>query len=202
MGRRYLLVGMLLAVSLAQNPGYSVRITRVGARPAPALGPLPQRCPTGPPPTKLGPVFGSGPGVSGYGAFPIWALGFDGPHATLRYSSNAADKNLVFVAPYGWGHKMLWLVTPRYKGRVTLRGGSLQGNRPLYFDTAGQQEPTTSPVFDATHPFIRPHARGEWPEFNSSLYVPQAGCYYVDVHWSGGTWRMVFAAGQSRRQGR
>lgn len=34
-----------------------------------------------------------------------------------------------------------------------------------------------------------------WQEFESSLLIPQAGCYALTASWAGGSWHVVFAAG-------
>jgi hypothetical protein len=42
----------------------------------------------------------------------------------------------------------------------------------------------------------RPHQFDRvWATFPSGLYVPKAGCYYLDARWRSGQWRMTFGAG-------
>ncbi len=162
----------------------------------PTLGRVPTDCPTGSPRTVLGKVYGTGPSVAGYGAFPVAGLAFDGPHATLQFSRNPPMLHLSWQPPYGWIHKMLWFMNPRFKGRVTLRDGALHGGH-LWFilDGPGQKE-TRGAVLDPHHQAVVPGPKGAWPQFPGYMYVPHAGCYSIVARWSGGQETIAFAAGQ------
>lgn len=149
----------------------------------PSLGPVPQDCPPGPTPR---PIFaGIGPGI---GSFPVWAFGFDGPHAVLRISPNDT------YTQYGWIWKIVWEVGPNYMHPVTLHSGKLSGGAPLWF----QFEATTrSPVLDPQHPNHPLSVVGsDWAEWGSYLFIPTAGCYFLEAGWPGGHWRITFAAGR------
>jgi len=152
------------------------------------LGPVPQNCPPGPAPqsidTAFGPVIGAG---------PVWAGNFIGPHATLAWLpiASAAIHN-----QYGWPHKLLWIVQDNVKGLVTIRGANLHDGSPLRPD-AEQEAATSTPttlVLDPQDPNIINHA-DQWVEFPGGLTIPEAGCYYLEAHWPGGSWRISFAAG-------
>ncbi len=189
-----------LAVFLLSSVGVTPLSVQASARIVPRLGLVPRTCSVGPAPTVLGPVFGVGSAVSGYGAFPVWGMAFDGAHATLRWSPDPHNPNTGFMPLYGWGHKMLWVMKPGFRGRVTLYGGDLRGGSPVWFNLDGPgQRPTTSLVLDPRHLPATPSGRGKpWPQFPGGMFVPHAGCYYIDARWPGGHWRMTFAAGRAR----
>ncbi len=94
---------------------------------------------------------------------------------------------------YGWGYKILWLVALDYRYPVTITGGRIGGNRPLWFQIQRQQ-PSRAPKLDPLHPPI-PDQDGKH-NFPSYVFVPKAGCYYIQARWRGGSWRTTFAAGR------
>jgi len=151
------------------------------------IGPVPQNCPPGPTPKNVDPsVFGAGVGGS-----PVWAIGFDGPHATAHLNGWSEDLSLV---QYGWNYKILWSVGRDYTHPVVLRGGLLSGGTPLWF-RIGARTPTMTPVLDPQHPGTSTGSDVGWAEFPSYLLIPKAGCYYLEAQWPGGSWRITFAAG-------
>lgn len=194
------IVGSILAVFLLSSVGVTPLPVQASASVVPMLGLVPRTCPAGTPRTALGHIEGlSGPLMAGYGPFPVAGLAFDGPHATLQYSTNAQMLRLSWQPPYGWLHKMLWFMNPRFKGRVTLRGGALHGVGPVWFSLDGPgQKVTRTPLLDPLHQAVVPGPKGSWPQFPGYMYVPHAGCYYIDAHWPGGRERITFAAGRSR----
>jgi len=144
---------------------------------------VPQNCPPGPRPQNIFadiiPVIGS---------FPVWAAGFVGPHAILHIGNGKSTQNNVYTQ-HGWYRKILWRVSRNSPSPVTLHGSSLRDGTPLWFQI-GDQDPTLSPVLD-------PGTAGEqpWTSFPSYIFIPQAGCYHLEAHWSSGSWRITFAAG-------
>ncbi len=171
-----------------------------GSAASPRLGPIPSACPVGSAPTTLGQAEGPGPTIVGYGAFPVWGLAFEGGQATLRWGTNPQMLRLQWQPPYGWQHRMLWLVKPSFRGRIELRGGSLRGGQPLWFALDGPDQAVTQALMlDPQRMLINHGPKGAWPQFPGDVYVPQAGCYYLDARWPGGRhWRISFAAGQAR----
>ena len=151
------------------------------------VGPVPQNCSPGPTPKNVDPSQ-FGPGVGGS---PVWAIGFDGPHATVHLNGWSEDPSLV---QYGWNYKILWSVGPNYTHPVVLRGGLLSGGTPLWFQN-GDQTPTTAPMLDPRYPGTLTGSDVGWAEFPSYLLIPKAGCYYLEAQWPGGSWRISFAAG-------
>ncbi len=187
-------LGLLLVVPVVASMRQGALAT---PRVPPPLGPVPRTCPGAAHTVVLKGVFGAGDNATGAGTFPVWGS-FGGPSATLAFGSQASAPG-VFAAPYGWGHKMLWVLDPRFKGRVTLRGGLLSGRTPLWFEVIEKGVPD-APVqvasLEARQQKAYSGGPGAWPEFPSGLYIPQAGCYYLEARWPAGSWRMTFAAGR------
>jgi hypothetical protein len=162
--------------------------------PAPpmALGAVPQNCPSGPTPEAIGPN-----GLSGIGASPVWVFVFQGPHATLHLAGEGSHTQ------YGWSTGFLLAIGPNYSGPVTLRGGDLADGYPLWF---GQVDvgvvPLVAPRVDPMHPELSVlfgtvfASDGKWEEWATDLYLPGAGCYYLEATWPGGAWHLTFAAGR------
>ena len=152
------------------------------------LGPVPQNCPPGPAPQTIDPNFGDAVGTS-----KVWGVGFMGPHAMLVWSPTFADE---FHNQYGWPHKLLWAVDDSVKGLVTLHGANLRDGSPLRPDADGAA-PTSTPttlVLDGSSSNV--NRADHWDEFPGDLTIPKAGCYYLVATWSGGSWRITFAAGE------
>lgn len=151
----------------------------------PPLGVVPQNCSPGAVPHN---VFSAlGPAV---GQAPIWAVGFDGPHAVLRIPTSYDT-----YTQYGWTWKLVWTVGPHFSQKVTLHAVNLRTGEPLWFQFDGPQ--TSSPVLDpqqSNHP--APAAGEGYAEWGSYLFIPVAGCYQIEATWPGGQWRILFAAGR------
>src|SRR5712692_10542519 len=165
------------------QPTYPPIPTPTPALTPPPMGPVPHDCPPGPTPQPILP--GIGPVV---GSSPVWVNGFNGPHAVVYLDQAASfDK-------HGWGQKMIWEVGPNYTHLVTLHGANLQSGAPIWFELDGI--PRTSPVLDPQHPnHPGSNVGGDWAEWWSYVFVPTAGCYYLDASWPGGHWHITFAAG-------
>jgi len=147
------------------------------------LGRVPQDCPPGPTPQPSLP--GIGPAI---GSSKVWAIGFSGSHADIPIPSYDT------YTQHGWTWKIIWEVGPDYTQLVTIRGGELRSGTPLWFQFAGN--PTTSPVLDPRHPDHPGSSVGtDWAEWGSYVFIPRAGCYYLQASWLGGSWRINFAAG-------
>ena len=146
------------------------------------VAPVPQDCPPGPAPREVDPSE-FGPGVGG---FPVYAIAFEGPHATVHLKNRPSDV-------YGWAVKVLWAVGPHYTSTVTLDGGNLRTGSLLWL--GGGDGLALSLVLDSLHPGTPTGSDHGWAEFPGGMDVPQAGCYYLEAHWPGGSWRITFAAG-------
>lgn len=185
---RYILLGSILIASSTGIAGRPGGLARPVSGNLSLLGSVPHTCPSGPAPKILSPVF-----AAGYGAYPVWGVGFVGQHATLAFGTDFAQLKSEYDTTYGWGHKLLWVMPPGYKGRVTLRGGELRSGLPLWFD--GRSGKARTLVLDPQRVLLPSSPKGTWATFAAALYVPKAGCYYLNARWPGGQWRMTFAAG-------
>jgi hypothetical protein len=149
----------------------------------PPLGRVPHDCQPGPTPQPILP--GIGPVV---GSPPVWAAGFDGPHAAIYLVPEAFNQ-------YGWGRKIIWEVGPNYMHLVTLHGANLRSGARIRFQFL-DGDPTISAVLDPHHPDHPGSAvGGDWNEWGSGMFLPTAGCYYLEASWPGGHLRITFAAG-------
>lgn len=152
------------------------------------LGSVPQNCPPGPAPQNLDSNFGTA-----IGGGSVWGAGFTGSHAMLVWPPKLASAT---HNQYGWGHKLLWVVKSSVKGQVIIRGTNLMNGLPLRPE-AEADSPSSTPSVLVLNP-SDPNAQyeGQWVEFPGGLDIPQAGCYYLEATWPGGSWRITFAAGE------
>ncbi len=151
------------------------------------LGPVPQDCPGA---VLKQAVSNTGPVVGGS---PVWAGGFIGPRAMLVWSPSEA---VTYHNRYGWSHKLLWVVQNNVKGLVRIHGTNLRDGSLLRPD-AEQEAPTSTStllVLDPQDPNLTNRV-DQWAEFPGGLTIPEAGCYYLEAQWPGGSWRITFAAG-------
>lgn len=183
------LIATIEIVALVLPPRSDVTLAREA--PPPALGPVPTTCPTNPAPTTINSFFGRAIGMR-----PVWVIGFS-PGLTLRMGPGQGMAH----GPHGWYVKVAWVVAPDYRQRITLRGSTLAGGTPLWFQIGGEPFSTT-PVLDPQQPGASaPNEPAGWAAFPSYLFIPRAGCYAVEADWPGGMWRLAFAAGRSALPG-
>jgi hypothetical protein len=152
----------------------------------PPLGLAPQNCPVSPSPHNI--FSDVGPG---YGSFPVWVFGLE---PTVRIPTSYFT-----YTQYGWTWKVIWRVSVHYTQPVRLHGGNLLTGMPLWFGISNP--PSTTPILDP-RPKEEQIAQSGYPspfegiDWGSYLYLPTAGCYYVEADWPGGHWRITFAAGR------
>ena len=175
--------GILLLCWLWPGAASAQPRSATGHATAPPLGAVPSTCPSNPPPTDLPHDVGAAIGMS-----PVWTVGF-----TPGLSLHLGNPRLLYHGPHGWYRKVAWAAAPGYRLPIRVHGGTLDGRMPLWFQV-GEQLPTTSPVLDPLHPVVTGNTWGEL--FTSYIFIPKAGCYFVEASWPGGTWRLAFAAGQ------
>jgi len=171
----------------------------LGALPPAITGPLapaPTDCATVDPPQTFTLPSDFGGGFHGdftfTGGSPAWALG---PGSPLHVEQPSAQQ------PYP-STKVMWIVGPNYFQPVTLSGRELRSNAPLWFEVyAGGALATsvftTSATLDPGSPnrgSAEPSSE-HWNIWGIGLLVLSAGCYELNVSWSGGSWRTVYAAG-------
>lgn len=149
------------------------------------LDPPPQDCPPGPRPQDVASEY-FGPGV---GDSPVWAIGFGGPQATLSITLDEQWDQ------YGWQRKVLWIVESIYMGTISIYGGSLTDNSPIWFKYEAQgYELSTQLLLDTHNPNAGREHKG-WVWFGGYLIIPKSDCYYLEAQWPEGGWRITFAAG-------
>jgi len=139
------------------------------------MQPMPKNCALGQRPVKTSNEVG--PGV---GAYP----GFDAPLSSSERS------------PYGWMQKMVTTMRLDYAGAVVIQGANLTDGTPLWFKLGDLgQTASTSAVLEVTAQNNRINTEGSYHNFPGVIYISKAGCYYIEVNWTGGSWRIVFPAG-------
>lgn len=175
------------SVGDSSTPVVTVAVPTPQTSPGPSpvkalLAHAPQHCPTAPSPgsTNLpqwGMVIGKG---------PVWELGFP-PHGTL---------NLDQFGETPWPvTKIMWPVTSGFLSYVIVRVTNLQTGAQAWWDIGQGAPPPNHPV----RPLImdqNPNRISSQRGWGTLLYLPQAGCYAMQVSWSGGQWRLLFAAGR------
>ncbi len=178
-----LLMGVLQGDIGYQMAGEQAR--EVGG--AGSLGVAPWSCPSS---SRAASTPFTGPAI---GASPAWV----GPitPATSGMTIHTGNPRYTDHTRFGWTRKILWAIKPGYKHRITLRGGTLAGSTPLWFQI-GRYAPTMLPALDPAHPGVPLDSTNGWATYPSYLFIPASGCYFLEAHWPGGMWRRTFAAGR------
>jgi hypothetical protein len=195
------------ATAATRSPVVSPAPTVVqGIPPTPAgsaLGPAPTNCPAMPPPQTFTMASGFGGGfsdpVSFTGSSPVWELGLSSP---LQAGQFGGPDN-----PYP-SYKVMWIVGPNVTQPVTLIGHELQSGAPLWFEiypsiaapiTAQTRSVyTMQAVLDPAAPNRggTTNSKGRWGIWGIGIIPLAAGCYDLEVAWTGGHWHTMFAAGR------
>ncbi len=150
------------------------------------VGLVPTDCPPSSSPRTISPDMG--PAV---GASPVWASGFGtGTYPTAHLQDDR-------YSPHeGWPWKLAREVGPSYQKPVTIRAGMLHTGKLLSFQMSPDDFVTTVPTLDPKHPGHPSSQLGpDWNEWGSYLFLPGAGCYYLEATWPQGHWLIYFAAG-------
>jgi hypothetical protein len=205
------MIGLLIALTLALaaqgslNPARPARsathISGVGtaqpyptpfeAPPASALGPAPARCPAA---AEVGGQMQKIRyyGAPAFGGSPVWVVGLrDEPNRPAVHFERYAIPPPTYTV-HGWRWHFLLVSPPSYRGIVRISGEQLGagGNTALLMDAGTGL--TANLSLNASQPTMRGVGWAEWPIY---VYLPKPGCYEIDAHWSGGSWRLPFAAG-------
>jgi hypothetical protein len=136
------------------------------------------------------------------GSSPAWKLGL--PSGSSPLQLNALEGPTPYPAT-----KVMWVVGPNFAQPVTLTGHDVRTATPLWFQLYPSNGiPTDNPdalTAYTTHLVLDPAApnrgstensSGHWNIWGIGVMVLAAGCYELDVTWSTGSWRSVFAAGR------
>ena len=206
MGRRCrVVIGMLLALLFVSGCATTTLVrpqptplptaTAQPPNPFPLTAPLdppPSTCPSAPPlQTRDFTQFGSFSGpVRLFGASPIWIPNEYFPHGTIHLESRSLE-----AIDYP-GLKILWEmeVGPTGVTSATVRATNISSGVLAWWGTGNHYVNTV--VFHIQGGFDHGEVDTGWHEWGSLLFIPAAGCYALDVSWSGGFWRTIFAAGR------
>ncbi len=157
------------------------------------LGPVPQDCPFSPQPQNIapdqfGPAIGSDPVWAGAGNFSKLPT-----TPALITTSQIAQRT---HQPEGWNFKFLWVIAANYKGQVIISGKNLKDEAALQYNVpySAAASTATTLILNTQTPNL-PNRTDRWTEFPGGLLVPEAGCYILNVVWSGGSWQRTFAVG-------
>jgi hypothetical protein len=124
----------------------------------------------------VGTAFGPGPAYPG--------MRFDDTRPVLRYQDPISSQSGFYGS--GWfGQKVLWVVAPRYRGRVLIRGKQLDGPFLVRFQQ-GQPPKRELRVVSRGRPFTT-----DWP---SQTRVRAPGCYGYQVDGTSFSYVIVFEA--------
>jgi hypothetical protein len=137
----------------------------------------------------------------GVGSGPMWVTGFagqSGQRAVLNHLRRAKPPQ------FGWYEQLQLVSETNFSGSITLQGGAQGGGLPLWFgayppggssDVAGLIPIITTNPLDAS---VSNHTTGDqqWGTRLINLYIAQAGCYYLEATWAGGSWIAYFEAGK------
>lgn len=153
------------------------------------LGQVPQSCEQYTTPQNFdSPAFP--PGVGGS---PMWVTGFAGPRAVLNQLVRARSPQ------YGWYQQLELVSESNYAGTVTLQGGIVGSGFPLGFGVFPHSEYLiTSISVKPMDTSVSNHFGGDqqWGVLPIHVYIMEAGCYYLQATWDGGSWTVYFAAGR------
>jgi hypothetical protein len=93
------------------------------------------------------------------------------------------------------GTKILWEVGPAPSVTATVRVTNLATGQLAWWGKGGQPPSKPILVLNAQDENYHGSPESGWNEWGSELYLLTAGCYSMDVSWTGGSWHVVFAAG-------
>jgi hypothetical protein len=153
------------------------------------LGQVPQSCPQ----DTIAQNFASPAYPAGVGSSPMWVTGFAGPRAVLNHLVRA-DPPL-----WGWYQQLALVSETNYAGTVTLQGGIVGNTFPLWFGLAPHDgELITSISVNPMNTSASNHfgADQQWGVLPIHIFIAEAGCYYLQATWDGGSWTAYFAAGR------
>jgi hypothetical protein len=117
-----------------------------------------------------------------------WVAGFSGPRATLNIATTRPEA-------HGWNAPVRWMSMEFVTVPITIFGRNIADNSQVWFQIEGEQ-PTTALVLGPKNVPVNSLHKG-WLEYPATIYVPQEGCYLLDVHWGKIASQVKFAAGRT-----
>ena len=160
-----------------------------------ALGSPPTSCPSAPPLTTVTvPAFGGffGGTVQLTGRAPVWIVD-DLPPKVVDLTEQTPPSA---TNPEWPGFPIIWAFGPNAYPTVTVQVRGLQTGALAWWGMDSQSGPQV-PILQLTAPVdISATQRYNGGDAPWLLYITQADCYKMDVTWPGGSWSLIFAAGQ------
>ncbi|MGH2497341.1 MAG: hypothetical protein ACRDIV_21785 [Ktedonobacteraceae bacterium] len=130
---------------------------------------------------------------AGVGGAPLWVTGFSGPRAILNHLVRAHPPEL------GWYQQIQLVGATNFSGAIKLQGGIVGNIYPLWFGfDPHERDLIVNYQYNPGDSSISNHTTDDqqWNIRPINLYIPQAGCYYLQAIWDGGSWIAYFAAGR------
>lgn len=133
------------------------------------------------------------------GSFPVLVKGFEGPVATVHLG-DVGVYTPDFLDSFGWVVPLEVSIDPNYTGFVTLTGSNQFDSSTLLFSFPGRPNQMTTITLGSQR-YAAPldptvtigTGKSRW---DILMYVPAAGCFYLNAAWAGGQWSANFAAGE------
>jgi len=148
------------------------------------LGSVPSDCPPGNPIENFSSSYSSGVNLGG---LPIWLVGFDGPRATLRYTSGAPQ------TPYGWSHKIILVAAPDVTQQIVLAASGMgNAQSSVWFSTNGWEQATSPLILTPAQTSPQPDG---WRAWVMNVFVRSSGCYFLSVQLGASQAGTYFAVG-------
>lgn len=177
------------------SPTPSPTATRVpGPQPAAQpLGPPPSSCPPSPQPDTMS--FPDGFGTYGSG---VRLMGKD-----IVWIPEPSFPTVAHLESRGYTQwpalSIVWELGPDATDAVSVQATNIQTGAVLWWIHGAPPDLSSQTLtLDADVPGPATYAgipEKGWQQFESSLLIPQAGCYALDATWAGGSWHMTFSAG-------
>lgn len=126
---------------------------------------------------------------------PLMITGFDGPLATVHLTF------VKFPLAQGWKgwevHLQLTMMVNDIETLLLSTGNQWEGASPTFATNNGQST-STYLTLDYQHPVNATDQpvnkqKGVW---ETTLYIPASGCYYLNATWPAGRWHVIFSAGR------
>jgi hypothetical protein len=130
---------------------------------------------------------------NGIGRGPAYPIGFEQPGSILNIAV-ATDRRSVFYGSRWSGQKVLWFVSPAYRGPVLIRGRQLDGANLVRFEGAGLRVPPAE--LRITKNMARAGGAAEYGQRERPSYTRLLGpgCYAYQVDGTTFSRTIVFRA--------
>jgi hypothetical protein len=159
------------------------------------LAPPPAHCPSSPPLTTVtAPAFGgfSGGPVHLTGRAPVWIVAGYLPPKVVAVSGPTPPSS---ANPEWPAIPIIWAIGPDAHPTVTVQVYELQSGTLAWWGAGGDTRPQV-PILSLTPPTGMPAHSSYDGGAPWLLFIMRAGCYQMDVTWPGGSWSLIFAAGE------